>query len=68
MSNMSIVLTTLSVAAAVLSIIVGGILAYHWMRYSMNATISFITLALYAGVSALLVTLLFAAAAAYSLP
>lgn len=68
MSNMSIVLTTLSVAATILSLITGGMLAYHWIRYSMNATMSLITLVLYVGVSVFLITLLFAATAAYSLP
>lgn len=65
---MSIVLTTLSVAATILSLITGGMLAYHWIRYSMNATMSLITLVLYVGVSVFLITLLFAATAAYSLP
>lgn len=66
MSDMSIVLMTLAFAAIGLAVVVGVILAYHWVRYSMNMPLALITLALYAGISLVLITLLFAATAAYT--
>lgn len=61
---MSTALTALAASAVILTVVVGVILTYHWVRYSMNTTTTMLTLIVYVGVSAFLALLLFAAAAA----
>ena len=48
-------------AGAGLSILLGAILSYHWVRFAMNAFVSSVALALYAGGCFLLLSTMFAA-------
>lgn len=44
-----------------LSLILGVILSYHWMRYAMNGFVSMVALILYAGGCFLFLSTMFAA-------
>ncbi|MBI2612454.1 hypothetical protein HYW59_01415 [Candidatus Kaiserbacteria bacterium] len=60
----SVVLWVMSLAAAIVSAVLGTILAYHWFNFGSNRTVSLFALILYAGgCGALLVGLVALAAA-----
>ena len=60
----SLILWVMSLATAIVSAVLGTILAYHWFNFGSNATVSLFALILYAGgCGALLVGLVALAAA-----
>lgn len=60
----SVILWVMSLAAAVVSVVLGTILAYHWFNFGSNKTVSLVALILYAGgCCALLIGLIALAAA-----
>lgn len=46
-------------------VFLGAILGYHWLRYAMNPVASSTAIAIYAGISGILLVLLFGATALY---
>ncbi|TSC85531.1 MAG: hypothetical protein G01um10148_917 [Parcubacteria group bacterium Gr01-1014_8] len=54
------------VATAALSIILGIILSYHWVRFSMNAFVATFAVVIYAGGCFLFLSTMFAAIIALS--
>ncbi len=57
--SLSAVLWVVFGAAAVLTVVVGVILAYHWLRYSMNPFMPVLAVGTYGVVSFLLLSLMF---------
>ena len=57
----STLMWVLFAAGAALSIMLGAILAYHWIRFAMNKLVSTIALVLYAGGCFLLLSTMFGA-------
>ncbi len=45
----NLILGVMSAAAAVVSAVLGTILAYHWFKFGSNRTVSLFALILYAG-------------------
>lgn len=65
--SFGILLWLIAGSTAVFVVILGAILAYHWMRFAMNPFVTTIAIAVFCVVSAMLLIALFAAAAAYSI-
>lgn len=59
-----VIFWVMSLAAAIVSGLLGTILAYHWFNFGSNRTVSFVALILYAGGCGAFLTALIALAAA----
>lgn len=49
-------LWALVAGASILTVLLGGILAYHWFRYAMNPATALIAVFVYGGISFLLLS------------
>lgn len=47
-------------ATSVLSVSLGGLLAYHWFRYGMNRPVALTAMLIYGGITLVLISSLFA--------
>lgn len=60
-SFLSTLMWAIFAGATLLSLSLGGLLAYHWFRYAMNRSMSVTMLLIYGGISFFLLSSLFAA-------
>jgi len=65
--SLGLVLWVLAFAALFVTVILGAILSYHWLRFSMNTVVSTAAIGVFAAVSGVLLVVMFGAAAAFTL-
>lgn len=65
-ASLPILIWAIFIGALLLSISLGALLTYHWLRYAMNRGVSLTALLIYGGVTFFLLSSLFAATVAIS--
>ena len=65
--SVGLVLWVIAFAALIVIVVLGAMLAYHWIRYAMNHLISSVAIGIFSAVSGLLLLTIFGAVTAYTL-
>jgi hypothetical protein len=60
LSTLPLLAWAIFAAAAALTVLLGLLLAYHWLRYAMNPAISLLAMIVYGGVAFVLLSALLA--------
>ena len=65
--SLGLALWLVAFAAALVTIVLGTMLVYHWMRYAMNPLVSAVAIGVFAVVSGSFLVAIFGAATAFTL-